>query len=85
MKLSELREQLSKYAFPEVVDVNGIIDDKTGHEYIGNAYRQPDGMYRCLANVNGTLARVEVSLRKMDRSPLRFVMKGDEGAIVNDA
>lgn len=74
--LDELRHNLRTHPFAEVVDVNGVIDNKTGIEYIGNAYRQPSGMYRCLANVNGALCRVEVSLRKP--KPLRFVGLTDE-------
>jgi hypothetical protein len=57
---------------PETIDVDGVIDERTrdrdgwGHvQFIGKATRQPDGTWRVLANVGGTLCVVECSLRQL--------------------
>jgi hypothetical protein len=47
---------------PERIDVDGIHNENRSTVYIGDAVRMPDGRYRCLANVNGCLCRVEVSI-----------------------
>ncbi len=47
---------------PSEVDLEGRIDEANGIEYLGKAKRQPDGKYHVLANVNGALAMVEVTL-----------------------
>ena len=36
------------------LDVDGMID-RRGVKFIGTARRQPDGTYRCLADVGGAL------------------------------
>lgn len=46
---------------PLTVDVDGHID-RRGIRYIGTAHRQPDGKYIALADVEGCLCRVEVTL-----------------------
>ena len=48
-------------SMPDVVDVDGMVDTK-GVRCIGNATRQIDGTWRCLANVGGALCIVEVSI-----------------------
>lgn len=48
------------------VDVDGLMDRK-GVVYIGKAKRQPDGTYRCLANVGGALCIVEVTITFQDK------------------
>lgn len=48
--------------FPNVVDVDGYVEEKTGIRYLGKARKQPDGKYRCLADVGGALAWVEVTI-----------------------
>ena len=47
--------------WPDEVDVDGRIDSR-GVEYIGTAKQQPDGTWRCLANVGGALCIVEVKI-----------------------
>ena len=44
------------------VDVDGRVCATSGIEYIGKAHRQPDGTWRCLANVGGALCLVEVKI-----------------------
>lgn len=44
------------------IDLDGHIDAK-GVRYIGKAHRQPDGTWRCLAEVQGCLCVVEVRIR----------------------
>lgn len=50
----------------EELDVDGMKDRTRDIWYIGKAYRQPDGKWRCLADVNGALCLVEVRIRKKD-------------------
>ena len=47
---------------PEEVDVDGFVDAK-GIKYIGKALKQPDGKWICIADVDGALCRVEVTIR----------------------
>lgn len=44
------------------IDIDGYIDRK-GIRYLGKAVQVFDGTWRCLADVNGCLCRVEVSLK----------------------
>jgi hypothetical protein len=46
---------------PDEVDVDGVVDAR-GVQFIGRAARQPDGTWRCLANVAGALCIVEVKV-----------------------
>jgi hypothetical protein len=46
---------------PKEVDVDGRIDSK-GVIFIGKAIQQPDGTWRCLANVGRALCVVEVKI-----------------------
>ena len=46
---------------PEEIDVDGIVDRK-GVRFVGTARRQPNGRYVCLADVEGCLCRVEVTV-----------------------
>lgn len=41
------------------IDIDGYIDER-GIQYLGNAVKQEDGTWQCLANVGGALCRVEV-------------------------
>jgi hypothetical protein len=50
---------------PDEVPVDGLTDGP-GIEYWGIAKRQLDGTYQCLANVHGSLCRVEIRLRRLD-------------------
>ncbi len=43
------------------VDVDGYVDAR-GIRYFGKAARQEDGTWRCLADVDGMLCLVEVTL-----------------------
>lgn len=43
------------------LDIDGHVDAK-GIQYIGKALLQPSGKWHCLANVNGALCKVEVSI-----------------------
>ena len=45
-----------------LVDIDGLVDDRKGIQYIGTARRQADGTWQCLANVGGALCLVEVSI-----------------------
>lgn len=55
----------SPFSFPPLeVDVDGRVDDRLGIQYFGKAGLQPDGTWRCLANVGGALCVVEVSIRE---------------------
>jgi hypothetical protein len=49
---------------PDRVNVDGMTSsDSEGFiTYLGDAVRQPDGTYQCLADVSGALCRVEVKL-----------------------
>lgn len=46
---------------PKLVDLDGHIDAK-GIEYIGKASLQANGLYKCMAVVEGCLCIVEVKL-----------------------
>lgn len=46
------------------LNVDGIQDAHYPIWYIGKAYRQPDGTWRCLADVNGQLCLVQVSIKR---------------------
>lgn len=43
------------------INLDGYVDSK-GIRYLGVARRQPDGKWLCLADVAGTLCRVEVTI-----------------------
>lgn len=49
---------------PREIDVDGMTDERDGGfiEFYGKATSQPDGTWRCLANVGGTLCVVEVTI-----------------------
>jgi hypothetical protein len=46
---------------PTTIDLNGHVDQK-GVQYIGKAYRQEDGAYRCLGRIGNVLCTVEVKI-----------------------
>lgn len=50
---------------PDEVVVDGLVDSKGEFtiEYWGVARRQPDGKYRCYANISGVLCAVEVGIK----------------------
>lgn len=57
------------------VDVDGIIDPRhPGVQYWGKATRQNDGTWRCMANVEGMLCLVEISIIEV---PKPLVWEGD--------
>ena len=45
------------------IDVDGLIDESIGIQYIGKATKTFDGHWLCLANVGGALCRVEVTVK----------------------
>ncbi len=45
------------------MNLDGVKDSKLPIWYIGEAAKQPDGTWRCLANVEGMLCVVEVTIR----------------------
>jgi hypothetical protein len=49
---------------PDKISVNGIKTDGGLVELWGIATRQPDGTYRCFANVAGSLCRVELKISR---------------------
>lgn len=53
--------QLELDLYPELVDVDGIIDDR-GVRYLGKAKRRNNGRWQCLADVHGLLCIVEVKI-----------------------
>jgi len=60
-------KQLQLLTTGEIADVDGMVDRKReGISYIGQATKQFDGTWRCLANVGGMLCLVEV---KIDEAP----------------
>lgn len=52
-----------------VVDVDGVVDAKDGVQiqYWGKATRQPDGTYHAIANVDGSLCRVECRIVRSEQ------------------
>jgi len=47
---------------PKELDVDGYIDAK-GIRYLGKATKQPDGTWRCLADIAGALVLVQVKIK----------------------
>lgn len=49
---------------PREIDVDGMTDERGGVyiEFYGKATLQPDGTWRCFANVGGALCIVEVNV-----------------------
>jgi len=45
------------------IDVDGMIDEATGIRYLGKATKTFDGHWLCLADVGGSLCRVELTVR----------------------
>lgn len=45
------------------IDVDGHLDRTRSIRYLGRAQRQPDGTWRCLADVHGALCLVEVTIQ----------------------
>ena len=45
------------------IDVNGLVDESTGIRYIGKALKTFEGRWLCLANVDGALCRVELTMK----------------------
>lgn len=64
MESNETMKQL-----PSTIDVNGLWDSKKPIEFLGKATRQPNGKWHCLANVNGALCRVEVTITLLPEEP----------------
>jgi hypothetical protein len=66
IKASQFRvpyDKLLNTSGPERIDLSGRYDSRTDAiRYLGYATRQPDGRYRVLADVNGSLCIVEVTL-----------------------
>jgi len=54
--------------YPETVDVDGINDPSGRITYFGKATRVRDNIYQCLARVDSSLCRVEVSIKFSERS-----------------
>ena len=54
------------------IDVDGVVDETTGIQYIGKATKTFGGRWRCLANVGGALCLVELTVKPtvhVDRDP----------------
>jgi hypothetical protein len=58
----EFVQSLTSIHLSNQITVDGIKDSKRDITYIGNATKMEDGTWRCLANVEGQLAVVEVSI-----------------------
>lgn len=62
-----IQGQLELQLYHEEIDVDGLIDKRSTErawiQYIGKARRQNNGKYTCLADVNGCLCIVEVTIR----------------------
>lgn len=50
----------------KAISVDGLEDPETGIQYWGIATKQPDGTWRCLANVNDHLCVVEVNIKFLE-------------------
>lgn len=50
----------------DVINVDGITDRDGRIEYIGKAYRVNDDIYHCIAIVDGSLCKVEVTIKPKD-------------------
>jgi hypothetical protein len=63
LKIDQLAQERALRALvpyvTSTVDVDGVIDEKNGIIYLGKATRQPDGTWRAMANVGGSLCVVE--------------------------
>jgi len=55
-----------QYTPPITLDVDGKWDRKNNIRYIGDAYKQLDGTWRCLADVGGALCLVEMKVTITD-------------------
>jgi len=55
--------EITANADATVIDVDGMIDEATGVRYIGKATKTFDGHWLCLADVGGSLCRVELTVR----------------------
>lgn len=56
----------SAQGMPEVIDLEGVVDEDRNLRYIGNARRQENGKYHCLAVIeDGSLCVVEVSVARI--------------------
>jgi hypothetical protein len=53
-----------QYDPPIQIDVDKIIDENMGIEYLGKATKQITGDYTCLANVRGMLCLVKVKIKE---------------------
>jgi len=64
MKLNANEEEWTR----GVLDLDGVIDVKrgVGIRYIGNAKRQSDGAWHCLAVVGPALCLVEVKISRLE-------------------
>jgi hypothetical protein len=51
------------------IDLDGFVDAK-GVKYIGKAGRRKDGTWECLADVAGSLCRVQVTITAKDNKPV---------------
>lgn len=45
------------------IDVDGLVDEATGFQYIGKAMKTFEGRWLCLANIGGALCRVELTVK----------------------
>lgn len=70
--------------FPSEIDLDNHVDDK-GIRYIGKAWRQPDGSWRCLAEVGGALCLVEVKITLPTFGPFAEDARAARGRRVRDA
>jgi hypothetical protein len=68
------------------IDLDNHVDDK-GIRYIGKARRQPDGTWRCVADVGGALCFVEVKITPKDQAfgPFTEDARAIRGRRVRDA
>jgi hypothetical protein len=53
-----------QYDPPIRVNVDKYLDENMGIEYLGEATKQIDGDWRCLANVRGMLCLVAVKIKE---------------------
>lgn len=61
-----MQRPLEATLLPREVDVDGVTSPDGQVRYIGKATRQPDGTWRCLADVKGQLCLVEVTVRNTE-------------------
>ena len=65
-ELHDFAQRLLPWEKRAWLDLEGYADERRGVQYMGRATKQENGKYVCLANVNGALCTVEVSVKERE-------------------